>query len=228
MDHPSMQSSYAVTWQQGGEPTRSGRLDLLSAGFTLEGAGSSLRVVDYDDLSDVRVGRSAGDRISGRPTLVLEPRIGEPIRIASIVDPGVVSELAERLARKLREEQSMSRAVVVLPLKQGMNTRAAEMLHHGPPFDPSEVGLARHQVFLTENEVVFLFEAHDLDAAERLIGDGSFWKAAVAWEDLVAGPPRIADDAYSWVRPRVPDDLSFAPTPGQGDSDGGDLGAPGE
>ena len=44
-----------------------------------------------------------------------------------------------------------------------------------------------------------------------------------AWKDLVAGPPRLADDVYSWLRPHVPDDVSFAPTPGQGDSDGGDL-----
>jgi hypothetical protein len=46
---------------------------------------------------------------------------------------------------------------------------------------------------------------------------------AAAWEDLVEGPPRIAEDAYSWIRRHVPDDVSFAPTPGPGDSDGGDL-----
>jgi len=226
-----MQSSYAVTWKQGAEPTQSGRLELLSTGLALDGAGangSSSQIVEFGDLCDVHVGRSAADRMSGRATLVLEPRTGEPIRIASIVDPGVISELAERLARKLREERAMSRAVVVLPLKEGMSAQAAEMLHRGPPFDPSKVGLARHQVFLTDDEVVFLFEAHDLDAAERLVGDQSFWKAAVAWRDLVAGPPRIADDAYSWERPRLPDDLSFAPTPGQGDSEGGDLGSPGQ
>ena len=67
-----------------------------------------------------------------------------------------------------------------------------------------------------------MFEADSRDVAERLLSAG-FWSAASAWRDLVEGPPRLADDAYSWVRPHVPDDLSFEPTPGQGDSDGGDV-----
>lgn len=117
----------------------------------------------------------------------------------------------------------MSRAVVVLPLREGASERAAELLRGGPPFDPEAVGLERHHVFLTDREAVFVFEADSRDVAERLIGEGTFWSAASAWKDLVDGPPRLAEDVYSWVRPHVPDDLSFAPTPGPGDSDGGDL-----
>jgi len=117
----------------------------------------------------------------------------------------------------------MSRAVVVLPLREGTSERAAALLRGGPPFDPGTVGLERHHVFLTEREAVFVFEADSREAAERLVGDGTFWSAASAWKDLVAGTPRLAEDLYSWVRPHVPDDVSFAPTPGQGDSDGGDV-----
>jgi hypothetical protein len=117
----------------------------------------------------------------------------------------------------------MSRAVVILPLREGSSERAAELLRGGPPFDPEEIGLERHQVFLTEREAVFLFEADSSDAAEKLIGEGSFWSAASAWKDIVEGPPRLAEDAYSWVRPDVSDDVSFAPTPGPGYSEGGDL-----
>jgi hypothetical protein len=117
----------------------------------------------------------------------------------------------------------MGRAVVVLPLREGVREQAAELLRGGPPFDPEEVGLDRHHVFLTDQEVVYVFEADDIDVAERLIGDESFWLAAAAWKDLVAGPPRLAEDVYSWIRPQVPEDLSFASTPGPGDSDGGDL-----
>jgi hypothetical protein len=73
-----------------------------------------------------------------------------------------------------------------------------------------------------------VFEADDLGAAERLIGGESFWKAAAAWKDLVAGPPRLAEDAYTWVRPHVQDDVSYAATPGPGDSDGGDVSSPTE
>jgi hypothetical protein len=122
----------------------------------------------------------------------------------------------------------MSRAVLVLPLLEGARERAAELLRNGPPFDPEAVGLDRHHVFLTDEEAVFVFEADDLEAAERLIGGESFWTAAGAWKDIVAGPPRLAGDAYTWARLHVPDDISFAPTPGQGDSDGGDVSSPAE
>lgn len=46
---------------------------------------------------------------------------------------------------------------------------------------------------------------------------------AGAWREYVAGEPRLAEDAYSWTRSDVPEGVSFAPTPGPGDSDGGDL-----
>jgi hypothetical protein len=117
----------------------------------------------------------------------------------------------------------MSRTVVVVPLREGSGEQVAELLRGGPPFDPDEVGLERHHVFLTEREAVFVFEADSPDVAEKLIGEGRFWSAASAWKDLVEGPPRLAEDDYSWVRPHVPEDVSFAPTPGPGDSDGGDL-----
>jgi len=226
-----MSRSYAVTWQQGEQATRSGRLELLPGGLSLEGAGANgaaSEAIDFGDLLEVRVGRAASDRLSGRQTLVLERRGGAPLRIASVVQPGVITELAERLASRLREEDAVSRAIIVLPLREGASEQAAQLLRGGPPFDPDEVGLERHHVFLTDEEAVFVFEADDLDAAQRLIGDEGFWKAAAAWKELVAGPPRLAEDSYTWVRPHVPDDLSYAPTPGQGDSDGGDLSSPAE
>ena len=221
-----MRASYAVTWRYGEGETRSGSLELTPDGIALEGAnggGPTTELVPYGDLRRVRVGRTNADRISGRQTLVIEQRTGKPIRVAGVVQAGIISELAEHLSSLLGEERVMSRAVVVLPLREGASKKAAELLRGGPPFDPEEVGLERHHVFLTEREAVFVFEADSQDAADRLIGEGHFWSAASAWKDLVEGPPRLAEDAYSWVRQHVPDDLSFESTPGQGDSDGGDL-----
>jgi hypothetical protein len=122
----------------------------------------------------------------------------------------------------------MSRAVIVVPLLPGTRGRVAGLLRGGPPFDPGAVGLERHYVFLTDEEAIFVFESEDLDAAELLIGDDSFWTAADAWKDVVAGPPRTAADSYSWIRPQPQDGVSFAATPGPGDSDGGDLASPTE
>jgi hypothetical protein len=223
---PTMRASYAVTWRHGAGETRSGRLELTPGGIAFEGSngsGSAVELVPYGDLRDVRIGRSSADRISGRQTLVIERRAGEPIQVASVVQAGIISELAEHLSSLLGEERVMSRAVVVLPLREGANEQAAELLRGGPPFDPEAIGLERHHVFLTEREAVFVFEADSRGVAEKLIGGGRFWSAASAWKDLVEGPPRLAEDAYSWVRPHVPDDVSFEPTPGPGDSDGGDL-----
>jgi hypothetical protein len=217
----SMQESYAVSWRSGTE-LLSGRLELAPDRLVFTN-GSAPESVAYSDLRSVHIGRAAADRISGRPTLVLERRTGESIRIAGVGQAGIISELAEHLSSLIGEERVVSRAVVVLPLREGSNERVAELLRAGPPFDPETVGLERHHVFLTEKEAVFVFEADSLGAVERLIAEGAFWSAAAAWEDLVAGPPRLAEDAYSWVRPHVPDDVSFAPTPGPGDSDGGDL-----
>ena len=138
--------------------------------------------------------------------------------------PGIVCELAERLASlHLADERSTSRAVVVLPLVEGGADRAAELLRGGPPFDPEEVGLGRHQVFLTESEAIFLFEAESSMAADWLLSEDRLWAAAAAWKELVAGPPRLAEDSYSWSRVKRADYVSFAPTPGPGDSDGGDV-----
>ena len=224
----TMRTSYAVTWQREGEAGHSGRLELQSHALTFEGSngdGLASETVPYEDVTGVRIARSPEDRLSDRQTLVLERRSGDPIRIASIVHPGVISELAERLASlHLAEESAASRAVVVLPLVEGAADRAAELLRGGPPFDPDEVGLGRHQVFLTESEAIFLFEADSAEAANRLLSDAHLWAAATAWKDLVAGPPRLADNPYSWVRAHKPVDyVSFEATPGPGDSEGGDL-----
>lgn len=217
-----MQQSYAVSWSNGDGTPHAGRLELALDGLVLAN-GSAFEVVEYGELRDVHVGRSAADRIGGRPTLVLERRAGATLRVAAVGQTGIILELAERLSSQVGEEGVMSRAVVVLPLREGASERAAELLRGGPPFDPEKVGLQRHQVYLTESEVVFLFEAEAREAAAKLIGEGRFWSAASAWSDLVAGPPRLADVSYSWIRPASPDDVSFAPTPGPGYSEGGDV-----
>jgi len=61
---------------------------------------------------------------------------------------------------------------------------------------------------------------------DRLVGDPTLWAAAAAWKDLVAGPPRLAEEVYSWVRAHPAEYLSFESTPGPGDSEGGDIYSP--
>jgi hypothetical protein len=226
-DQDAMSTSYAVTWQMADEASHSGRLELQPRALVFEGTngdGAGSETIPYGDVARVRIARSPEDRLSGRQTLVLERRSGDRIRIASVGHPGIITELAERLASPdLGDDSTTTRAVVVLPLVEGAADRVAELLRGGPPFDPEEVGLGRHQVFVTESEAIFLFEAASSQAADQLLSDDRLWAAAAAWKDVVAGPPRLAEDAYSWWRPKRTDFVSFEPTPGPGDSDGGDI-----
>lgn len=223
----TMRASYAITWQESGAKPRSGRLELKPRGLGFEGSngnGATIEEVDYGELSAVRIARTPGDRLAGRPTLVLERRAGSPIRIAGVAQPGIISELAEHLAAfHPGEEQTLSRVVVILPLKEGAHDRAAAVIERGPPFDPKEAGLERHQVFITDREAIFVFEADAADAVNRLAKDMTLWGAAEAWKDLVAGPPRIAEETFSWVQAHPTEYVSSASTPGPGDSEGGDL-----
>jgi hypothetical protein len=112
----------------------------------------------------------------------------------------------------------------VLPIRPGSHDAVRELLAAGPPFDPRDIpGLERHEVFLTADEVVFTFDAQLGDRLDTLVADWHLWSAAVAWGEHVAGVPRVAESAYSWLRVEESDELSSLPTPGPGDSDGGDV-----
>jgi hypothetical protein len=131
--------------------------------------------------------------------------------------------LGRQTAGRALTERKTSRMVVVVPVKESAREQVRALVAKGPPFDLPSSGLEAHHVFLTEREAVFVFEAADRSALERLVANVDVWAAAAAWRECVAGEPRLAEDAYSWTRTDVPEGVSFAPTPGPGDSDGGDL-----
>jgi hypothetical protein len=95
-----MKDSYGVVWREDGGPLGRGKLELLAGSLRLDGIAASrstVREVPYDQLAGVRVGRAKGDRIAGRPTVVLQQRSGGTIFVASVSEPGAIGELAERL-----------------------------------------------------------------------------------------------------------------------------------
>jgi hypothetical protein len=121
----------------------------------------------------------------------------------------------------------VSRLVVVVPLKEGAAEKARELLAKGPPFDLETTDFDCHEVYVSEREAVFLFETPGPSATLKLPGeDPSLWKVAAAWQPLLANKPRKALTAYSWRLLKDRDALSFEPTPGPGDSEGGDLYTP--
>ena len=121
----------------------------------------------------------------------------------------------------------MGRLVVIASLREGKSARARELLEQGPPFDLETTVFDRHAVHLTEQEVVFVFEGPGASHTLSLNGeDPRIWRAAEAWGECLAGPPRVARTAFSWQRVEGPEGVSFEPTPGPGDSEGGEIYSP--
>jgi hypothetical protein len=210
-----MRTSYGVVWRDGERPLARGKLELLARAIRLEGMTGSeptTREIAYDYLSEIRIGRSAEERIDGRPALVLAPRTGDTVSIASVAQAGVVSEIAERLAALQLGAEGPRRIAVVLPLREDAHEAVRELLAEGPPFDPDVLCLDRHQVFLTATEAVFVFES-DLGARalEPLLESPELWQSAATWHEYLAGPPRMAEDVFSWERSDLRVDRSLLP-----------------
>jgi hypothetical protein len=97
-----MRTTYGVVWRAGAEPLARGKLELLPRLVRLEGLAGSDPValeIPYDELEEVRTGRTVADRLNGHPTLVLQGRGREPVVIAAVAQSGVVAELTEHLAK---------------------------------------------------------------------------------------------------------------------------------
>jgi hypothetical protein len=88
--------SFAVLWSESDVPARAGKLQLEAAGLTFEGPRFDHHVY-YEDIEAVHVAREPGERLAGRPALVLDLAVGGPLRIGSLEGVGVLTELAERL-----------------------------------------------------------------------------------------------------------------------------------
>lgn len=201
-----MQDTYGVIWRAGKDEIARGRLELDAARLHLVGTRVGAVVseeIAYADLARVRVGRLPAERLNGRPSLVLEPSAGAPVAVASIAEPGLIGELASRISA-LQRANARQRAAVVLPLLPGARAAVEELLGDGPPFDPALLGLERHSVYLSDDEVVFVFEWRGGATLESLLAEPGVWASAAGWLECAAGPPRVAEPAYRWSQPVAP------------------------
>jgi hypothetical protein len=218
-----MQRTYGVVWREGSEPLAAGKLELLAQALRLEGR-DRVEEIAYEELAAVRVGRTANERIDGRPSVVLVRPFGDPITIATVAQPSLVGEIAERLAVMQLNAATPRRLVVIVPLKPGAYEAVRDLLAKGPPFDPEEIpGLDRHEVFLSHDEAVFLFDSGVEADTLALLEQPELLHRAISWREHMAGTPRVAENVYAWARVEEAEELSYLPTPGPGDSDGGDI-----
>ena len=118
----------------------------------------------------------------------------------------------------------MHRFVVTARLRQGSSEKVARILREGPPFDIAQTSLDRHEVFLSDDEVVFVFEGtHAEDEARRLLSSSSVIGQAGRLAVHIEARPRMPREVFSWERPATLDGVAFGPDPGPGDSDGGPV-----
>jgi hypothetical protein len=109
-----------------------------------------------------------------------------------------VSELSRELAA-LRSRPHAHKFAFILPLAPGLRDTARAFLAEGPPFDIKSVGLESHEVFLSDDEVIFVFGSlAGVDALELILNDDEFWAVVSSWEHIAAGRPRVAEIAYDW------------------------------
>jgi hypothetical protein len=95
----------------------------------------------------------------------------------------------------------MQRVAVTVNIRPGAEDRLKELLAWGPPFDPSDAGLARHTVYAREDIVVFVFEGEEVDRKlSGLLNDPLQSGAFGSWGALVAEEPRLAHEVYHWER----------------------------
>lgn len=193
-------SSYAAIWAEAEDAPGPGCVALVDEGLTLTGSGlpvGEARLVRYADVLGVEIVRDPSLRLNGYPTLRIERR-GAPSLRVSTIGLGFLGELNKLLAAAIASGQPQL-VGIVLPLRKRALAEAAALIEQGPPFDLEALGVERHDVLLSEREVIFLFEGAQLaEAMQRLVRDRSVWQAASGWSRVIAGPPRLAEQRFGW------------------------------
>ena len=94
--------TYAVLWSENDGPEFAGRLSMGPAGVALfgtaEGRPPATCDVQFAEIADLYLERTAPPRHSWRPSLVLVTTRGDRLEIGSLQGLGALHELAEEVA----------------------------------------------------------------------------------------------------------------------------------
>jgi hypothetical protein len=93
---------------------------------------------------------------------------------------------------------------IVGRLHPGAYQTALELVALGPPFDLAELGVDSQSVFVSEQEVIWIFEGQDVEVRLRsLLNDPVTASAAGAWGPLLSATPHLARLGYGEWGDRV-------------------------
>ncbi len=180
-------ASYPVLWSEAeGQPV-AGRLTPGREALKLEGSQNGhlvQRSLAYRDLDGVRIGRADSDLLSGRPTLVVEQHDAPDVLVRPL-GAGLLFELADLLAELCSRSEPTEQVAVVLSLRPDALEAAHALVAEGPPFDPADTSLARHEVFLTDREAIFVFSGADAcESVRRIMRETGVWEKSGPVERL--------------------------------------------
>jgi hypothetical protein len=95
----------------------------------------------------------------------------------------------------------VDRLAVAAHLKPGSRRKAEALIAAGPPFDLDGSGFRSHGVYLSDEEVVFVFEGAGAEyLVLNILNDPVRAARFDAWAPLLEGPPRLARETWHWSR----------------------------
>ncbi|MBI4898287.1 MAG: hypothetical protein HY827_07950 [Actinobacteria bacterium] len=93
----------------------------------------------------------------------------------------------------------MQSLIVVARLRPGVEAEVRELIAQGPPLDLQSSGLTRNTIYLSENEVVFLFEGPDAERVmHEFLNDPVASARLASWGHLIDGTPFMARREFDW------------------------------
>jgi hypothetical protein len=189
---------YPVLFCHQGEPPLPGSLAVEHGSIVVSGGAgvntTEIRLQPHT-ISALRTSRTAAERLSGYPVLVIERHAERPLLVAPL-GAGLLAELADLLASLGVETSDSQRVTVVLPLKPHSRDHARTLIQQGPPFPAETIAGTHHAVYLDHDAVVFVFDGpRARGALQRLLRSPSLWRASLLWRDLAAARPYTTDTA---------------------------------
>lgn len=195
-------SSYPVIWSEGDEAPSAGQLTAGRDAMRLRGMQDGRAVersIGYDHVVGVRIARTPESQLDERATIVVT-RHDEPDLLIQPYGPGLLHELADLLSKLCTRDERAERIAIVLPLKADSLETVRALVAAGPPFDPLDKSLSRHEVFLTGREAVFVFSGSDACGSVRqIMSDPGVLRTANRWSEFIDGTPRLAEAVFSWA-----------------------------
>jgi len=200
-------NTHPVIWTLNAGDPISGMLEIAGGDVRLtgraqDGTQATCRIAAAE-LFHVSESGAEADRVTGLRTVVVDERGGRRILIAAQAGGEHLSEIAALLQEAAGlAGRGLSRVVVRVPVDPEHVERVRALVRQGPPYDLHEVpGLERHEIYVGDDDVVFLFEGPDPGyAVERVMRDPRVWRALESWDDYVAGAPSVVEPDYTWSR----------------------------